>query len=73
MENNLKTHNILLVDDRPENLFSLESMLNQEGIHPQKADAIKARLKQIESQMTPPGKGGAVGGKYYTRTVQGEY
>ena len=43
-------------------------MLKQKGIEPHKAEAIKARLKQIENQVTPQS-----GGKYFTNTVAGEY
>ena len=46
----------------------LTGMLNQKEIEPHKAQAIKARLKQIEGQVTP-----LSGGKYFTNTVQGEY
>jgi hypothetical protein len=46
----------------------LSGMLNQKGIEPHKAEAIKARLKQIEAQATP-----LSGGKYFTNTVAGEY
>ena len=46
----------------------LTGMLNQKDIQPQKAEAIKARLKQIEGQVTPQS-----GGKYFTNTVAGEY
>jgi hypothetical protein len=46
----------------------LTGMLNQKDIQPQKAEAIKARLKQIEGQVTPQS-----GGKYFTNTIAGEY
>jgi hypothetical protein len=46
----------------------LSGMLKQKGIEPHKAEAIKARLKQIEAQATP-----LSGGKYFTNTVAGEY
>lgn len=46
----------------------LTGMLNQKDIQPQKAEAIKARLKQIEGQVTPQS-----GGKYFTKTIAGEY
>ena len=51
----------------------LTGMLNQKDIHPQKVQAIKARLAQIQQQLTPPAQGGAVGGQYFTKTIAGEY
>ena len=45
----------------------LSGMLNQKDIQPQKAEAIKARLKQIENQVAPQSGG------MYTKTISGEY
>lgn len=45
----------------------LTGMLNQKDIQPEKAQAIKARLKQIEGQVAPQAGG------MYTKTIAGEY
>jgi chemotaxis protein histidine kinase CheA len=50
----------------------LSNMLKQQNIEPQKAEAIKARLKQIQGQLTPSGQGFA-GGNFDTKTIQGQY
>lgn len=47
----------------------LSGMLQQKGIEPQKVEAIKARLKQIEAQLAP----GKTNSGYYTNTIEGEY
>jgi hypothetical protein len=49
----------------------LQKMLQDPKIDANKAQAIKARLQQIQDQLAP-NKGGAAGG-YYTNTIEGEY
>lgn len=50
----------------------LSKMLGQEGMEPQKAEAIKTRIKQIDGMLSPT-QGGQAPGKYYTKTVEGTY